>query len=148
MDDKTTAILLGGVLPAFLFGVTGFLPKFIGKETATGPYIIAVGGAAVIVGIVFTLLERNASFTRQGLATSALIGAIWALGTGCTLAAMSHYGGNVSQLVPLYNMNTLVAVVLGLVVLSEWKTVHTGQILLAAALIVGGGVLASFSTRP
>ncbi|HEY1068232.1 MAG TPA: hypothetical protein VGE52_19060 [Pirellulales bacterium] len=143
MDDKTLALLIGGAAPAVLFGLTGFLQKFAGQGIAAGPYLIVVGATATLVGVAITFLEGDKSFTRVGLVSALAIGALWALGVACTAVAIRHYGGNVSQLVPLYNMNTLVAVILGLVLLSEWQTVHPGRILLAAALIVLGGVLAS-----
>lgn len=44
-------------------------------------------------------------------------------------------------------MNTLVAVVIGLVVLAEWENVQPGQLLLGAVLTVAGGVLAATSVR-
>jgi hypothetical protein len=44
-------------------------------------------------------------------------------------------------------MNTLVAVVFGLVLLSEWKGVVPGRLLLVAVLTMAGGVLAATSTR-
>ena len=46
-----------------------------------------------------------------------------------------------SVLVPLYNMNTLVAVGIGLVLLGEWRDVSVWRLLAGAALIVAGGVL-------
>lgn len=48
-----------------------------------------------------------------------------------------------SKLVPLFNMNTLVAVCLGLLVFSEWKNVHVLQLAVASVLIIIGGILAT-----
>ena len=56
---------------------------------------------------------------------------------------MTRYGGKLSQLVPLYNMNTLVAVAIGLVAFGEWQTVSWARVLGAAVLIVAGGILAA-----
>jgi hypothetical protein len=53
----------------------------------------------------------------------------------------------VSVIVPLYNMNTLVAVGIGLVLLGEWKDVNLWRLLSGAALIVVGGVLAGTSVK-
>ncbi|MCB9143176.1 MAG: hypothetical protein H6646_12980, partial [Anaerolineales bacterium] len=56
-----------------------------------------------------------------------------------------RFDGQISQLVPLYNMNTLVAVLIGLVVLAEWRTVDPRKLAIAAILIVLGGILAARS---
>ena len=45
--------------------------------------------------------------------------------------------------VSIYNMNTLVTVVIGLMVLSEWKNVQPVKLLVAALLITLGGILAA-----
>jgi hypothetical protein len=44
-------------------------------------------------------------------------------------------------------MNTLVAVAVGLVVLSEWRNVQVGVLLLAMALTIAGRVLAAVSVK-
>ena len=56
-----------------------------------------------------------------------------------------------SKLAPLYNMNTLVVVLLALVVYAEWRDVHLAKLLAGAALVVLGGlslIHISEPTRP
>jgi hypothetical protein len=74
-------------------------------------------------------------------------GVLWASGIACIAIALRRYDAQISQLAPLYNMNTLVAVVLGLVVLAEWQKVDFWKLLLATAFTIAGGVLAASSTR-
>ena len=146
MTSKQISILLGGVLPAILLGVSGVLQKASTKAgVAVGPFLIATGLTTVGVGLAFLAWERDAALGLKGLFCSALFGTVWATAAGCIMVALRHYGGQISQLVPLYNTNTLVAVVIGLAVFSEWQSVDIPRLTLAALLIVVGGVLAASS---
>lgn len=148
MSNATLALLIGGLLPAVLFGLSGAVQKLsAGAGVGTGPYLIVVGGVVVLVGLVVTAVERDTTLTPAGGGYAALFGLLWAAGIACIAVALGRYGGRISQLVPLYNTNTLVAVVVGLVALGEWQTVQPGRLLLATGLIIGGGVLAASSAR-
>lgn len=57
--------------------------------------------------------------------------------------ALIRYDAAVSQLAPLYNMNTLVAVLLGLLVFAEFRDVQVLRLAAGALLIVLGGWLVS-----
>ena len=50
---------------------------------------------------------------------------------------------DVIQLAPLYNMNTMVAVLIGLWAFSEWKELDMLRLLSGVVLIVIGGTLVS-----
>ncbi len=148
MQKNTLAILLGGVVPAILFGISGVLQKTSNRAgIATGPYLIIVGVAVLLTGIAFAAVQQDLTLNRASLAQSCLLGGLWALGTAAIACALGRYGGQISQLVPLYNMNTLVAVVAGLVILSEWRTVHLPRLLMATVLTIAGGVLAATSSK-
>lgn len=55
--------------------------------------------------------------------------------------AYSRFKMPVSKLVPLFNTNTLVAVVLGLLIFNEWKTINSPKLIIGAILVVIGGTL-------
>lgn len=144
MDHKVLAIVLGGVLPAILLGIAGIFQKFSANGgIGTGPFLIGVGLTTALVGGVFVIIEKQVVITGQSAAFTLLYGLVWATATGFVAISLSRYGGQISQLVPLYNMNTLVAVILGLVIFAEWRHVDPWKLLGAAVLIVAGGVLAS-----
>jgi len=148
MQKNTLAILVGGVIPAILFGISGVLQKTSNKAgIATGPYLIAVGVAVFITGLAFAAVQQDLTFNRTSLAQTCIFGSLWALGTAAIACALGRYGGQISQLVPLYNMNTLVAVVVGLVMLSEWRTVHLPRLIMATFFTIVGGVLAATSSK-
>ncbi len=144
MDHKALALVLGGVLPAIMLGLAGIFQKFSANGgIGTGPFLIGVGVTTVIVGSVFLLVEKQTSVTVQSGGFTVLYGLVWATATGFIALSLSRYGAQISQLVPLYNMNTLVAVLLGLLIFAEWRHVDPWKLLAAAVLIVAGGVLAS-----
>jgi hypothetical protein len=148
MTNSTLALLVGGLLPAVLFGLSGAVQKAAAKGgIGTGPYLVVIGTVVAAAGLAVTAVERDATLTRAGAGYAALFGALWAAGVGAIAVALGRFGGQISQLVPLYNMNTLVAVAVGLVALGEWQAVHPGRILAATALTAAGGVLAATSAR-
>jgi uncharacterized membrane protein len=93
------------------------------------------------VGLLCCLLTgRNAVTPAAGLSGIAT-GLVWSLGTGLVLLALGRFGASVSQLAPLYNTNTLVVVLLGMLIFSEWKQVHPVPLVIGAGLIVLGAAL-------
>ena len=149
MTDKQLALLIGGAVPAVLLGLSGIFQKLgTSAGAGTGPFLVGVGLTTALVGGVFLAVERDAALSPQSALYTCLFGLAWAAATGCVGIALRRFGGQISQLVPLYNMNTLVAVLVGLVALSEWRTVNGPRIVVAAILIILGGVLASNPDLP
>ncbi len=146
MNARLAAILLGGVLPALLLGLTGIFQKLSANAgIGTGPFLIVVGVTIALVGAAFLLFEKDATLGQQSALYTILFGLVWATAIGCIGIALRRFDAQISQLVPLYNMNTLVAVLLGLVIFAEWRHVDAFKLLAAAILIVGGGILAARS---
>ncbi len=144
MKAQAVAILLGGVAPAFLFAGSSTLQKVAARTgIGTGPSLAVTGLAIVACGGVVTLMERDAGLGRGGWVPALGFGLFWGAGVACISIAMARFGGRLSQLVPLYNMNTLVAVAIGLVAFSEYQTLNWGRAMAAAILIVAGGILAA-----
>ena len=73
------------------------------------------------------------------------MGLTWAVAAGLVAFALSKYSTPISKLVPLYNMNTLVAVCIGLVAFAEWKDVHISKLIIGSVLVVIGGTLVANS---
>jgi uncharacterized membrane protein len=139
-----TSVIVGGLLPAVLFGLSGICQKLCGKEgIGVGPFLLGVGMTVIAVGGGFAWFEKDLSFNARSAGYTCLFGICWALGIGLIAVAIRHYEGQISQLVPLYNMNTLVAVAMGLVLLGEWQNLHVGRLAIAAVLITVGGILAA-----
>ena len=144
MSERAIAILLGGILPALMLGLTGVFQKLSNNaRIGTGPFLIVAGLTTALVGGVFLLLERDATIGQRSALYTVLFGLVWATAIGLIGIALGRFGGQISQLVPLYNMNTLIAVLIGLVVLAEWRNVDPRKLAMAAVLIVIGGIVAA-----
>jgi uncharacterized membrane protein len=148
MKSNTLALLIGGVLPAFLLGLSSIFQKTGNRAgIGTGPYLVVVGVVVLVIGLVITLVQRDLSWNRTSVLHSALGALLWGGGMFCIATALGRYNAQISQLVPLYNMNTLVAVGVGLVALGEWKSVHPAMIAAATVFTIAGGIFAALSSR-
>ena len=102
MSKATLALLIGGLLPALLFGVSGVFQKTAARAgISTGPYLIAIGAVVLLAGIVVTVGQCDTTATREGVAWACGYGVLWSAGIGCIVLALGRYDANISQLVPL-----------------------------------------------
>jgi len=148
MSNNTLALLVGGVVPAVCFGLSGAAQKAATKAgVGTGPFLVVVGLVVVAAGVAVTAAERDTTLTPAGGAYAAVFGVLWAAGVGAIAIALGRYGGQISQLAPIYNTNTLVAVAVGLIALGEWQAVQPLRLLVASALVIGGGAIAATATK-
>jgi hypothetical protein len=148
MSKMTLALLIGGLQPAVLFGIASNFQKTAARAgITTGPYLIAIGFVVLLVGIAATVAQSNSTATREGVAWACGYGVLWSAAIGCIVLALARYDANISQLVPIYNLNTLVAVAIGMAVLGEWRDVVPWRVAVGAVLAVAGGVLAATAAR-
>jgi uncharacterized membrane protein len=148
MTKHTVAILIGGLVPALLYGAAGVLQKTASKtDIGPGPYILIIGVVATVVGGIITLVSGDTSLTWSGGVQTAGFAVLWSAAIVSIMLALGRFEGPVSVIVPLYNMNTLIAVLLGLLVLGEWEGVNGWRLLAGAVLIVAGGALAGTSVK-
>lgn len=146
MTSKSTALLLGGFLPALIYGGSALFQKI---STSLGislsAYLVATGIGVAIVGIGFYIFENSFAFSIKSGLYACAFGLTWGIASGLVAYTLLNFKVPISQLVPLYNMNTLVAVILALIVFSEWKELHTIKLLSGSALIVAGAILVANS---
>jgi len=144
MAASTLGYFIGGIIPALLLGIYSILQKVSTKQgIGPGMLMMVMGFNIMIVGLVYCLVSKEYSISIRSGLTASLTGIVWGIATVLIAIALSKYNVAISKLVPLFNMNTLVAVCLGLLVFSEWKNVHVLQLAVASVLIVIGGILAT-----
>lgn len=142
MTNQTTAIIIGGILPALLFGVSGALQKAsLQAGIGIGPYLLCMGTGVLIMGALFSGYSPDRLVSWHSGSLSVLIGATWAFSMGLVAVALNTYHAPLSQLTPLYNMNTLVVVLIALVVFSEWRQVSPSKLLFGTVLIIIGATV-------
>lgn len=142
MSQQTLGIIIGGMIPALLYGVSTIFVK-AGNQAgiSTGVYLLVLGFTIAIIGAFFLIFTHDVHATKLGMLHTTGFGITWGLGTACIAIAISKYKAPLSTIVPLFNMNTLIAVLLGLWIFAEWKEVHVVRLIIGSILIVAGGTL-------
>lgn len=118
--------------------------KYFGMSSSAYLLLMLIGLAVVFIGSA--LVDRSTlALPSNPYALAVAIGAGILAGIGILSVTLALSGGaNVAQLVPIFNSNTLVAVILGIIFLHELPN-PSGQakIIAGALLIVIGGILVS-----
>jgi len=136
------ALLVGGMLPAAVLGLIGPLMKnAICGGVGTGEFLVVFGIMLVGIGLACRPWRSGRSIPRPALVTGIATGALWTLGTAMNLVALGRLGANISQLTPLFNMNTLVVVLLGLLLFKEHEQVRSTPLVTGSILVIFGAVL-------
>lgn len=144
MSETQLGIVVGGIIPAVLFGISGICQKLSNENgISTGAYVVSVGLGVLIVGVVLCLFNTEQTANMKSIVPAVAMGLCWGVGVLLVTLAITHYGTKLSVLAPLYNMNTLVTVVGALFIFSEWKDVNVVKLIIGALFIVAGGVLVS-----
>ncbi len=145
---EAKGLLVGGLLPALMYGLAGLLQKASTRTGAgLGPYLLCIGLGVLVIGGLLTLTADAPArmISVKGALLSGGVGLAWALGTGLVAVGLSHYAAPLAKIVPLYNLNTLIVVVLALIVFAESRDVAVTRLLLGSLLIVVGGSLVANS---
>ncbi len=144
MSPEMAGILIGGIVPALFFGVNGVMSKLaVQTGIGIGPYLMLAGLGVAGAGVILAVIHPGADVSWSGVGWSVLMGLTWGAGVGGVAYALLHYKTPLAILVPLYNMNTLIAVLLALWIFGEWHGLQIVRLLVGAAFIVLGGVLVS-----
>jgi uncharacterized membrane protein len=104
--------------------------------------LLMVCGILLVIGMYVAFSKGpKPVITAPGAAAGVSQGVLWALGMVFSLLAINA-GGDISRLVPIFNCNTLIAVILGIMVLHEMPNfAGVVKLLIGSVLIVGGGIL-------
>lgn len=145
MSPQSIGLIVGGLVPAVAYSVFALGTKVASQAgLGAGPLLVLIGAACALAGAGFWCIlpagidVRSASW---GLAA----GLAWAVGTGFVSLALAKWGVPISKLNPIYNTNTLITVVMGLIIFSEWKQANPLPLLGGAVLILVGSLLVSAS---
>ncbi|MDA1209180.1 MAG: hypothetical protein O2904_04090 [bacterium] len=135
-------LIIGGLMPAVVYGFTNVFVKMSVKEGISPPmYVMAAGVGIIIAGAASLLFHTDMSISSRSASYAATAGFLWGAASFGVAYALQVYNSPIAKLVPLFNMNTLVAVLLGMWLFAEWKGVNSSQLILGSVLIVVGGTL-------
>ncbi|HLD97648.1 MAG TPA: GRP family sugar transporter [Candidatus Nanoarchaeia archaeon] len=135
-----------GLFASLFFGVNAIVYKVAAVNGGLNPFYAGVfyGAGIFLTLLIAYFLKFSAPTTNfKWLAIALIAGIIWGVGFLMTALAISQHA-DVARLAPLYNTNTLVAVVLGIILLKELPSSEAAwRVVLGAVLIVAGSVLVS-----
>jgi uncharacterized membrane protein len=146
MNNNISGIILGGLIPAFLYGFSAITMKAgAGHQISTSNYLMIIGIVIFLIGLLVKpiLSTQSESLNSTAIIFSVSSGLLWALGTTLVSYSIVRFSTPIAILTPLYNMNTLVAVLGGIIIFSEWKTINSVPVFIGTILIVCGGILLS-----
>jgi glucose uptake protein GlcU len=145
--------VIAGIVAAVAYGLYSLPLKYLSSDKyLRAPLeLVALGLAigVVVTGGLFAWMRGGLSILSQpnmwpGLLIGAVAGAIWLIGTLTVTAAFRDPQTNLSQLIPLVNANTLVAVLGGLIVFRELANgVDLMRVLVGSMVIMIGGYILS-----
>ena len=144
MDSNTLSLLVGGFVPALFYGIAGVLQKANVRAGGTAAtYLMGFGLATFVGGVIFQRILREGPSSPQAWFFAGIAGLSFATGAGLITLAIIRYQASIAQLSPLYNMNVLVAVGMGLLIFAEYSDLNVPRLLIGTLAIILGGWLVS-----
>ena len=132
-------IIIGGLLPAVLFGIIGVFQK-LGAQTGVdvSVWLASFGAAMLLFGCVGILVSGAVAWSAAGVAYGAGAGCAYAMGSGALTLAIVHFREPISKLIPVVNISTLVTALAALIWLDEASEVDGRQLAIGAVLTIAG----------
>jgi uncharacterized membrane protein len=143
MPSRIASLLIGGIVPAFLFAGSAIFSKLAARSSLpNSASITAMGVAIAVVGIIASFFPQEGDrLSFEGLGNAYISGTSWGLGALCVYVAIRHFDAPISVITPLYNTNSILAVLAGCLFLSEWSVVNQGYLVIALFLFTVGGLI-------
>ena len=134
-----------GLIAAFFFALNTILYKAAQQKGNFSPnygiLMFAIG--VIIVSGVFFIASPSFQFEWKSSGLAIISGAVWAVGMICVVVAI-YQKADVARLAPIYNINTILAVLMGIIFLKEIPdSSQMIRVIGGAVLIVVGAILVS-----
>ncbi len=147
MNSNYLGMILGGIIPAIIFGIGGIFVKASNQQGISFNYFTLLSGIGVIVISIlsFIVFEEKLINIKSGL-NAFLVGSTWACGVLLVAIALTKYNTPMSIISPLNGTACLFTVLLALFIFSEWKEIHAIRLFIGTILIIAGAMLVSTSS--
>jgi drug/metabolite transporter (DMT)-like permease len=144
--DRTAIVIVGGLIPAFLFGISAIFQKGA-MQAGVGPgsYMIFDGVIFIVVGLVLRGVLREPDFGGAGVPLALIGGLLFALASGAISFALRQWAAPISLIAPITVISSLVTVIAGFIVFREYEGVAAVRLLGGAVLVVVGAALVATS---
>lgn len=142
MSTQWTGLLVGGLLPALFFGVAGvFMKAATQLGIGLGLYLLLMGTGVMSVGSAYLWFAPDKTISMQSGGYAFVMGIVWGLGILFVAVGLTRFAVPVSKIAPIYNLNTLITVLLGLWIFAEWRNVNPLYVAVGAIIILVGDIL-------
>ncbi len=134
-----------GIIASIFFALNAIVYKVAAQKGNFSPYYgsFMFGLGVVLICGLFLLFKPSFEFEWKSSGLALIAGMIWGLGLLAVAIAIAK-GGDIARLAPIYNTNTILAVLLAIIFLKEIPDVsQIFRIIAGAVLIVVGAVLVS-----
>ena len=134
-----------GLVASFFFALNVIIYKVASQKGNFSPYYgsFMFGLGIVLIFGLFLLFKPSFEFEWRSSSLALIAGIIWGLGFLAVAVAIAQKA-DVARLAPIYNTNTLLAVLLAIIFLKEIPDIsQVYRIVAGAVLIVIGAVLVS-----
>jgi len=149
LNSNIIGIIMGGIIPAAIFGIGGIFIKASNQQgISLGYYILFTGIGVFVFSLIgfFILSEKIVNFKSGVYAFT--VGATWVIGALLVAFALIRYQTPISILSALNCTACLFTILLSLIIFSEWKETHVVRLIIGSVLIVAGAMLVSTSMIP
>ena len=146
MNSNVLGILIGGIIPAVIFGIGGLFVKASNQQgISLGYYILFTSIGILVFSLIgfFVFTERIVNFKSGAYAFT--VGATWVIGAILVAFALIRYNTPISIISALNCTACLFTIMLSLIIFSEWKETHVVRLVVGSILIVVGAMLVSTS---
>ena len=135
-----------GVIAAFCFGVTNVILKVAQQKGNLSPYYLSFVfalGVMLVSGLFMIFNHTVFQFELKSNSLALAAGILYTMGMLSVLIAIANKA-DIARLAPIFNANTLITVILGIIFLKEVPDVsQMMRVIGGAVLIVVGAVLVS-----
>ena len=135
--------LVYGIIAAICFGLNTVIYKVAYQKGNFSPYYgsLVFGLGIVLIFGLFLLFKPSFEFEWKSNSLALIAGIIWGIGFLAIAVAIAQKA-DVSRLAPIYNANTILAVLLGIIFLKEVPDAsQIFRVIAGAVLIVVGSIL-------
>ncbi|TCL62231.1 hypothetical protein [Rhizobium sp. BK251] len=141
-----SGFLIDGVTPAICLGLgTVLMRASLGAGASIPLYLAVVGSVVALIGWAAFIWTGGPIPAVRPVLLAAAMGTTWTLAIACMAYGMGVLKLPVSIIAPLSNSNALIAVLVGGVAFSEWRSLDLSLVALGTLLICTGATVISLS---
>ena len=139
-------LFVGGLLPAISWALGTICQKLSNKSGLNlSAYLLCISAGVIVSGVGSHFIFRDSTFSVRGGVYASLQGLCFSTGLILFAIGLTKFNMPVSQLSPIAASTTIFTVIFALILLSEYKSVHTVRVLVGSILMAIGAIVVARS---